>query len=160
MIEVRGAEPGYEAHIRRVLSSLPAWYVQSARVSRFVVNTSREVREQMAMYRHGTRDVLLAPAAGNLLQRALAHELAHGCDDEGPANPHRWSRTPDWMGIWKTASTYEIPKYRDEPQEYFADQLSKVVLLGAEKLQLSCPRETQYMVRVVLPVLMAATNQR
>lgn len=159
MIQIRGAGYRYEAHIRQVLSRLPAWYLEAARISRIGVSTAPKVVTQVAMYSHGSRDIQIAPGIGTMLERSLTHELAHGIDDGAPAlSAHRFSRSPGWMEAHRQAAGFELPKYRDEPQEYFADMLSKYILHAAgsqtgNSLQRSHPREYGYIVQEVVPVL-------
>ena len=160
MIPVRGAIYRYENHLRQILGSLPSWYVIPARISRISVSSDPEVARQVAAYAHGTRNIQIAPGVGTLLERSLTHEIAHGLDDGAPnESAHRFSRSPGWMAVHRQAQGFEIPKYRDEPQEYFADMMSKFVLYLAgsqtgNSLQRSHPREYEYIVREVVPALM------
>lgn len=159
-MKIEKAEPRYSASIVRTLQSLPYWYVQSARISKIVVDSDPSVRVQMAMYRHGTRDILVYPGIGSLLRRCLSHELAHGFDDAEPDGPaHRFSRTEEWSHIHKQQRQFEIQKYRDDPKEYFADMASKVVLLGETKVGLLYPLEVSYMLQRVFPVLVAECHK-
>lgn len=159
MIRIVGAESRYERHLRGVLINLPSWYVSAARLSCIRVVRSPEVASQVAIYSHGSRDIKVAPGVGHLLERCLAHEIAHGIDDDAPTgSAHRFSRSPEWMAVWKNATNFELPKYRDEPQEYFADMLSKYILSVSgsrtgNSLQHSHPREFQFILRHVVPVL-------
>lgn len=164
MIQIQGAGYRYESHIRHILGRLPDWYTKSARVSRIVVTNDPKVAIQVAMYSHGSRDIQIAPGVGTMLERSLTHELAHGIDDGAPAlSAHRFSRSSGWMEAHRQAMGFEIPKYRDEPQEYFADMLSKFVLNMAgsqtgNSLQRSHPREHGYIVHEVVPALMRESS--
>lgn len=164
MVVVSGAEARYESHIRRTLNSLPSWYVAAARLSRIVVSRDPGVIQQVAAYSHGTRELKVSPGIGTLLERTLAHEIAHGIDDAAPSgSTHRFSRSREWMSVHRNALSFEIPKYRDEPQEYFADMLSKYILsvsgsMTGNSLQRSHPRESEYILQVVIPVLRHETQ--
>ena len=154
MIRVVGAVPVYERRIRTILQRLPDWYTVPARVSEIRISNAPEIQTQVAMYRHKTRDVLVTPSTGTILERALAHEFGHAVDDGEPnESAHRFSRSDEWMSVWNHADGFEITKYRDEPQEYFADMVSKAILLGESKLQSSHPREGSFITRVVVPTL-------
>ena len=166
MMEVLGATPRYERYIRGVFSSFPEWYVSPARISRVTVTSDPDIAKQVAVYSHGTRDIQVAPGIGTLLERCLSHEIGHAVDDGAPSkSTHRFSRAADWMSIHRNAHGFEIPKYRDEPQEYFADMLSKFILSVAgsrtgNSLQHSHPREYQYILQVVVPILKRESSRK
>lgn len=156
MIPVYGANIAYERRIHDMVGGFPPWYTAAAKVRIFTVTPDPVVREQIAMYRHGTRDVLVSPGIGDILRRALAHELAHGFDDQTEinGNPHVFSTCGDWIAIHRAQPYFELPKYRDDPREYFADMASKTVLLGVKKMSISNPRETAFIGGLVFPALM------
>ena len=166
MIPVYGASSDYERFIRGIILSLPSWYVVPARLSKIVVIKDPNLAKQVGAYSHGSRDLKLSPGVGTILERVISHELAHGFDDSKPSgSAHRFSRSDDWMFIHRNAQHFELPKYRDEPQEYFADMCSKYILHVAgsrtgNSLQRSHPRESQYILDTVVPVLMRETARK
>jgi hypothetical protein len=154
MIPIKNAEPSYERSLRKIIQRMPDWYRVPARVSLIRVDRSPEIAAQVAMYRHKTRDVLVTPGVGRILERAMIHEFGHAVDDGEPSeSAHRFSRSDAWMDVWRNADGFEITKYRDEPQEYFADMVSKAVILGVTKLQVSHSRETSFITDEVVPTL-------
>lgn len=155
-LPVVGAAAAYERAIHAAVESIPAWYRDPARVRQLVVTPDPKVREQVCMYMHGTRDVLVAPGIGNLLQRALAHEFAHGFDDtsELPGGaPHMFSASPEWISIHRSATRFELPKYRDDPREYFADMAAKALLLGLDRVAVAASQEARYIGGFVFPAI-------
>lgn len=145
-MDVRGGDLRQQALVRGALARLPAWYVEAAQVSEVVLSAAPEVRAQVACYRHGSRDVLVAPGVGGLLLRALAHEFAHACDDRGLAGggPHEYSLAPGWMAAHRATATFELAKYRDDPRESFADAVAKVLLLGHPRFARAWPEAAPY----------------
>lgn len=158
MIEIVGAKPMYERTIRAILSEMPSWYMAAGRVSRLEVTTDPGVVSQIAMYRHGTRDVQMAPNVGANLRRSLFHEWAHALDDwnEEYGNPHVFSATDEWLTIHKLQSVFEIPKYRTDMREHFADAVSQSILFPA-RYAMGFPREHGFVQRVVFPWVMSQT---
>jgi hypothetical protein len=151
-IEIRGADPTYERRIRVALAKYPPWYVAGARVSYIEVSRRPDVLAQVAIYEHGSRHILLAPGVGDLLLKAIGHELAHGVDDMN-GHPHYFSSTAVWRDIHASQAYFDIPKYRDEPLEYFADMMVKLMLLGRDKVWTTNPHEANFICGTVLPVL-------
>jgi hypothetical protein len=150
-----GGTPAYRRRVveawQKFASRFP-WYVATARVAALRVTNDPKVAAQVAMYQHDSRDLLLSPNVGNLLDRAVTHELAHGFDDWN-GNPHRFSMTDDWVRLHKMQGVFEIPTYATDPREFFADVASKCILLGAERTGIQYPGETVYMTQVVFPRL-------
>ena len=150
-----GGRPEYRRQLveawQRFASQFP-WYVATARVSAMRVVNDPKVAAQVAMYQHDSRDLLLSPNVGKLLDRALTHELAHGFDDWN-GNPHRFSMSDEWVRLHKMQGVFEIPKYAADPREFFADVASKCVLMGAQRVGYQYPGETVYMTHVVFPCL-------
>lgn len=134
------------------LEAFPDWYVKAARLSRVEVTNRPDVRAQVAMYEHGSRCLYVYPGVGDLLLKAIGHELAHGADDNF-GNPHWFSSTPEWAAIHAAQPYFDIEKYRDEPLEYFADMFVKLWLLGSEKLSTTNPQEVTFLTTWVIPTL-------
>lgn len=115
------------------------------------------MREQLAMYEHGSRCLFLSPdVPARTLVKAIGHELAHGAEDwsEETGQPHIFSSTPAWKTIHQQARVFDIDKYRDQGLEYFADQLVKTLLLGYTRLMTTNGHEANFMAVVVIPTLM------
>lgn len=143
----------YARTIREVVGALPAWYVRAARVSRIEVSSAPEVRDQVAMYEHGSRRVRVAPGIGkDFLTRALAHELGHGCDDYSD-HPHFFSSADAWQRIHAMQMSFDHPKYGVEALEYFADIFSKIILRGTTRLAVTNPYEVKFFSEWVIPTL-------
>lgn len=154
---VLGASPPYEARIRAVLAAVPPWYLAAARIARVMISTAPEVASMTASFQHGSRDILLYPNVGDLLTRALVHELGHGVDDSGE-NVHRFSVTPGWIAVHRAQQFFDLPKYRSDPREYFADAIAKAIMLGTKRFSLSAPREAMFLATNVFPLLMAESG--
>lgn len=155
MIPVIGGSESEQANIRRILSEMPPWYLAGGRVSEIRIADDPEVREQRALYSHGTRDVKVAPRVGGLLRRALFHEWAHAIDDwaEEYGNPHVFSATQEWITIHRLVSAVEIRKYGSDMREHFADAVSLVFL--DQSYSRSHPREYRFVTGVVFPWIQA-----
>jgi len=158
MIPVSGAQPPVERSIRTALSRFPDWFVKAARVSKIIVTNREDVREQIAMFEHGSRNLYVSTGIGALLPKALGHELAHGIDDVFDV-PHYFTSTDEWRRIHANQSNFDIPKYRDEPLEYFADMVTKMFLLGSERLATTNPDEVQFIGSLVFPILQSEFRQ-
>jgi hypothetical protein len=156
MINVIGASERESAKIRAILMEMPDWYQRAGRVSEIRITDDPEVRAQRALYSHGTRDVKVAPDVGLLLRRALFHEWAHAIDDwsEEFGNPHVFSATQEWLTIHKLQSAFEIPKYRTDMREHFADAVSLVLLDPGYRR--SHPREWLFVTGIVFPWIQAS----
>lgn len=153
MIPINSAAAGYERAIREVLESLPRWYVRAARVSRIEVSSAPEVRDQIAMYEHGSRRMRITPGVGKaLLRRAISHELGHGCDDY-LEQPHYFSGSDAWIKIHRIQSFFDHPKYAEQALEYFADMLSKVITQDVSRLAATNPYEVRFFTEWVIPTL-------
>lgn len=157
-ISIDGATVVYEKRIRTILDALPAWYVRAANLARVVVTNRPDVRQQVAMFEHGSRILWITPGVGDMLRKAIAHECAHGIDDN-EGQHHRFSSTDEWKRIHANQSHFEIQKYEDEPLEYFADMVAKVMLLGAEKMRTTNPDEVSYVTTWVFPTLQKEQGQ-
>lgn len=144
--------PKYAQHVERTLSLLPPWYVAAGRIREISLSFEPEVKAMIARYRHGTRDIQVAPDIGTALHRVLAHEVGHAIDDwtEEAGDPHLFSASAAWISIHRQQATFELPKYRSDPREYFADALSKAILLG-DRYRFGYPREAEYIGAVVFP---------
>jgi hypothetical protein len=117
-----------------------------------VISTREDVRAQIAMYEHGSREILISPGTGSLLLKAVGHELAHGVDDIFDV-PHYFSSMSDWQTIHRNQAYFDIQKYADKPLEYFADMLAKFFLLGKDRLFTTNPSELNFICSKVLPIL-------
>ena len=159
MIPVVGATPGLERAIRTTLASLPPWFVRAARVARIEVSNRPEVRAQIAQYAHGTRVLDVSPTVGDVLRKALYHELAHGIDDMGEEAPHYFTSTPEWSRIHAEQMYFDIPKYAEQPLEYFADQIAKFLMLGPDKHFTTHPKESTFIGTWVVPTLTQAFQE-
>ena len=151
-IPIASGNPTLQRLIRRALSMYPSWFVKAARIRRIIISNREDVKAQIAMYEHGTRDLYVWPGVGDMLQKAIGHELAHGVDDNFGA-PHFFTGTAEWGLIHRNQSYFDIDKYRDEPLEYFADMVTKLFLLGPQKLEITNPQETKFVCSWVLPML-------
>ena len=147
-----GGSSALQAKVRAAIARYPAWFSRGARLSRVIISSRPDVREQVAMYEHGTRDLYVCPEVGDLLQKAIGHELAHGCDDNF-GKPHFFTSTPEWQRIHREQSHFDIPKYRDQPLEYFADMVTKLFLLGPERMRTTNPAEVTFITSWVFPTL-------
>jgi len=110
------------------------------------------VKSQLAMYEHGSRILWIWPGLGSVLQKAIGHELAHGVDDNF-GHPHYFTSVPEWRQIHRNQSHFDLPKYRDEPLEYFADMVTKLFLLGPARLNITNPAEVRFITTWVFPTL-------
>ena len=156
MVPIQGAFTPYERRIRECLTSFPPSFVAAGRVSRIQVMRTPETERQKAVYHHGSRHIDLLPDLGDILRWTLAHEWSHAVDDGAPReSSHRFSRSEPWMSIWRQQQTFLLTKYRDEPQEYFADCLSRAVIQGIPRFQLANPYEGAYIAEVVMPGILA-----
>jgi len=153
MIKIEGALPAFERLIRGALAKYPDWFVNAARVAKIVVSNRPEVKAQIAQMEHGTRILYVWPGVGDLLQKAIGHELAHGCDDNF-GSPHYFTSTPEWIRIHRNQACFDLPKYREEPLEYFADMVTKLFLLGPTKLATTNPDEVKFITTFTWPLLM------
>lgn len=151
-IPIVGAPAALGAKIRVALSRYPSWFVRGARVRKIIVSNREDVKQQLAMMEHGTRDLYVWTDIGDILQKALGHELAHGCDDIFDRK-HYFTSTPEWARIHRDQSHFDIPKYREEPLEYFADMVTKLFLLGPARLSMTNPAEVKFITSWVFPVL-------
>lgn len=159
-IPIVGAGPKFEKEVRTALRVLPSWLVQGGRISRVSVTRDPVVVEQVSMYQHGTRALLVTDGlATTALRQSMSHELGHGIDDllhvPGYDHPHYFSSTDVWFKLHRGQSSFEFPKYAEKPLEYFADCVAKFCLLGKDRFSLTHPRETTYIESWVLPI----TNQ-
>ena len=152
MIPIEGASPVFEKLIRGVLARYPAWFVNAARIAKIVISTRPEVKAQIAQYHHESRILYVWPGIGDLLQKALGHELAHGCDDNF-GSPHYFTSTPEWLRIHRDQAYFDLPKYAAEPLEYFADVFTKLFMLGSRKLSVTQPNEVTFLTTFVIPLL-------
>ena len=153
MIPIEGATVVFERLIRAALDRYPKWYVNAARVAKIVISNSPDVKANIAQMEHGSRILYVWPGIGDLLQKALGHELAHGCDDNF-GSPHYFSSTPEWIRIHREQAYFDIDKYRDEPLEYLADMCTKLFLLGPQKLSITNPNEVTFISTWMFPTLM------
>jgi hypothetical protein len=153
---VIGAPPAYEKRLRQALRLYPRWLVKAARLSRIILDSSPEVQQMVASYRHEDRSLHVYPGLGNtMLTKAMGHEMWHGADDNF-GSPHFFSSNDVWGQIHRDQAYFDIPKYRDEPLEYFADIGVKFTLLGREKLNITAAREANFFENVVMPQLIEA----
>ena len=151
-IPILGGTASYKKAIRAAFAKYPGWYVRAARVSKVEVTRDPEVREQVAVYEHDTRILHIYDGVGSLLQKAIGHELAHGCDDNFGC-PHYFTATAEWNRIHREQPHFDIAKYRDEPLEYFADMVTKMFLVGPDKLRITNGREVTFILGWVFPLL-------
>lgn len=154
-VDTRGMSPKYAQHVESTLSLLPPWYLSAGRVREVSLSFEPEVKAMIARYRHGTRDIQVAPDIGTTLHRVLAHEFGHAIDDwtEEVGNPHLFSVSEAWISIHRQQTYFEIPKYRSDPREYFADAVSKMLLAGG-RYAIGYPREAEYIGSVVFQQIM------
>jgi hypothetical protein len=150
--EVIGGTPVFERLIRSAIEKYPSWCVNAARISRVIVSNRPDIKSQIAMFEHGTRDLYVWPGVGDLLQKAIGHELGHAIDDNF-GHPHFFTSTAEWLKIHAAQSYFDIDKYRDEPLEYFADCFTKLFLLGPQKFATTNPMETKFITSWVIPTL-------
>ena len=152
-IQITGnVTPTFERLIRNCLDKFPTWFVKAARISKIEVKNTPEIRAQVAMYEHGTRNLYVCPGVGDLLQKAIGHELAHACDDIFEM-PHFFSAVPQWQLIHRNQMHFDIPKYQEQPLEYFADMVVKLFMLGPQKLSTTNPQEVMFINSWVFPLL-------
>lgn len=151
-IPIIGGSLPAERNVRQCLGRYPTWFVRAARVSRIIFSNAPEVRDQIAMFEHGTRDLYMWQGVGVLMQKALGHELFHAVDDNFGAD-HFFTSTPEWIRIHREQSHFDIPKYGEQPLEYFADMGTKCFLLGPDKLRTTNPNEVTYITSFVFPTL-------
>ena len=149
---VVGGTPTLQHLVRVAVSRYPTWFVKAARISRYILTNRADVRDQIAMYEHGTRDLYVFVGIGDVLQKAIGHELAHGIDDNF-GSPHFFTSTPEWKAIHTEQPYFDIPKYGEEPLEYFADCMTKLFLLGPAKMRTTQPKEVTFITTYVIPVL-------
>ena len=142
-VEVVGGTAAMQKRIREAVARYPSWFVKAARVARFEVSDAPEVRDQIAVYQHGTRIVYVWSKIGALLQRAIGHELAHAIDDNFD-QLHAFSNVSDWVQIHKNQSNFDLPKYGEIPLEYFADMVTKYFMYGPQKLSTTHPMEVVF----------------
>ena len=147
MIEVVGGNAALQKRIREAVARFPAWFVRAARVTRFEVSDSPEVRDQIAVYQHGSRVIYVWSKVGGLLQRAVGHEMGHAIDDNFD-QPHAFSSQADWIQIHKNQSNFDLPKYAEIPLEYFADMVTKYFMYGPQKLSTTNPQEVVFISNV------------
>jgi hypothetical protein len=153
-IKIVGATAAYERRIREALVFVPSWFVSAARIARIEVSTRPDVREQIALFEHGSRVLFVSPNVGGLLQKAIIHELSHGVDDVF-GQPHYFSSMDAWLRIHRAQGYFDIPKYRTEPLEYLADQLAKWWIWGSMKFRVTHPQEAHFIEKCVVPALYA-----
>lgn len=143
----------YEKSIREALRRFPPWILSAARVSSISVAGGEYMRQVLALYEHGSRSIKVYPGLSrDLLVRAIGHEIMHAVDDNFD-HPHVFSYQPGWLQLHRDRGYFEIPKYRDEPLEFFADIASKYFLLGRDRLQITYPEEVYYLETSVFPIL-------
>lgn len=152
MPPIVGGSPAIQRAIRAAFSRYPGWFTRAARIKRVVISTREDVKAQIAMYEHGSRDLFVWPGVGDLLQKAIGHELAHACDDLYD-KLHYFTSTPEWQRIHAAQPHFDIPKYRDEPLEYFADMVTKIFMLGPVKLSTTNPNEVTFITSWFFPTL-------
>lgn len=160
MIRVVGGNSDYERKIRIALGFYPTWLVQAARINYIEITSREDVREQVAMYEHDSRILYVYSSIGDLLLKAIGHELSHACDDIFGMY-HYFSTTTKWQMIHRNQGFFDIQKYRDESLEYFADMMVKYFMLGEQRLFTTNPNEVNFIRNTVLPTLYKAvlTNQ-
>lgn len=153
MIPLTGADVELGRLVWKMLETFPRWFVKAARVSKIEVTGREEVREMFASYTHGERVLYLSDKIRpGFLRRALAHELAHGCDDYRD-NPHYFSSSFEWERIHQKQSFFDHPKYKAEALEYFADVFAKYLMVGSTRLAMTAPDEVTFFDRWVVPTL-------
>lgn len=159
MIRVVGVSGAYERKIRTALEFYPFWVIQAARVNYIEITNREDVRKQVAMYEHGTRILYIHSKVGDLLLKAIGHELAHACDDIFGMN-HYFSTMSKWLIIHRNQGFFDIQKYRDEPLEYFADMMVKFFIIGEQSLFTTNPNEVNFIRNTVLPTLYKAVQAK
>lgn len=160
MVKIAGANQDVERKIRIALNFYPSWYIAAARIKKVELTSNPEVKAQIAMYEHGSRILYMSREVGDLILKAVGHELAHACDDIF-GDKHYFSSMANWSMIHRNQGFFDIQKYRDEPLEYFADMMVKYFLLGEERLFTTNPNEVNFIRNVVFPALqMAVMNNR
>jgi len=153
-VPVVGGTAALQRAVRGVLNSYPAWLLRAARLSRVTISSSPEVRAQVAVYNHGSREMDVSADVGGLMRKAVGHELAHAIDDNF-GHPHHFTSTPEWRRIHREQPFFDLPKYRDEPLEYFADMMVKFLMMGGAKLRHTNPKELAFITSWVVPSLLA-----
>jgi hypothetical protein len=151
-IPIEGGSSQLQSAIRAAVSRYPSWLVRAARLTKFVITDRPDVKAQVAMFEHGSRNLYVWPGIGDLLQKAVGHELAHACDDVFDM-PHYFTSVAEWQRIHRNQQHFDIPKYRDEPLEYFADCVTKLFLLGPARMSTTQPDEARFILSWVFPVL-------
>jgi hypothetical protein len=154
-IPIQGATPEYERAIRRCIATFPPWFVSAARVSKIIITSRPEIREQIAQYEHGSRHLYIYPGIGSMLLKAVGHELSHGVDDNFESS-HFFTSSETWKHIHRNQGAFDIPKYELEPLEYFADMVTKLHLMGIDKMRTTNPDEMSYLTSYVFPTLKSA----
>lgn len=153
--EVIGGDDKYRARIvgayLKVVDAVPG-IVGMRPVHSIVVSGEPGVVQGLARYSHADRVIRVSPNLGANLDRVIAHEVGHAVDDHGPDAPHAWSSSERWRVIHRMQPTFELPAYRADPREFFADTFAKVVLLG-ERYRPSAPAAVDYVRDVVFPAL-------
>lgn len=151
-IKIEGGTATMQRLVRGAFARYPSWYVDAARVAKVVITDRPDVKQQIAMYEHGTRVLYVTPGVGDILTKAIGHELAHGVDDIFGEH-HFFTANPEWVKIHRNQSYFDIPKYRDEPLEYLADMMVKLFMLGPQKLSTTNPDEVRFITAVVFPTI-------
>lgn len=132
---------------------IPSDLLRKARITSYKVSDRPEVVAQVAMFEHGTRILYIAPnVQRSLITKALLHETGHAIDD-WLGVPHYFSSQTAWRTIHRNCSYFDIPKYRDEPLEYFSDVWAKYWLWGTDVLRVTKPDEVRFIELSVIPVL-------
>lgn len=152
-IPVVGANPTMARLIRGSLAKYPGFFVRAARLNRIIVSNRPDVRAQIAMYEHGTRDLYVWVGVGDILHKAVGHELGHAVDDIFDVG-HYFTGSLEWQKIHRNQSHFDLPKYQEEALEYFADMVTKVFILGPQKLATTNPDEVRFITTWVFPTLM------
>ena len=153
-ITIVGGTPEYERRIRTALRVYPPWLIRAARLSGVIIDTSPEMASMLASYRHEDRSLHVYPnLASMMLTKAIGHELWHGADDNY-LHPHFFSSKDVWTQIHRDQAYFDIPKYREQPLEYFADIGVKISIYGSERLKIRASREVLFFEQVVIPKLL------
>ena len=151
-IPISGGSAPFGRSVRGALAKFPGWFVKAARIAKIEITNRPDVVQQIAMFEHGSRVLFVSPGVGGLLQKALGHELFHAVDDNFNS-PHFFTSTNEWRTIHQKAPYFDIQKYALEPLEYFADQGTKLFMMGAAKMMTTNPDETRFIAGWVLPTL-------
>jgi len=155
LISITGGSPDYHRAIRASLRWFPSWYVRASGVVSVEVNASEVVRKETAIYSHTSKAITLSPNLGvHTLRQALAHELAHGVDDQSDTrnHPHYFSASDVWLKLHAQQSSFDLEKQRNQPVEYFAAQLAKHVTMGSDRFRARYPEEYVFFSTWVVPV--------